>query len=1400
MSVLTLLAPGHPTRFQTPHRWAAFLALPSSRLCSRRLRFVAAAPLCALVTVLLFWTAPASAALTHPFLNSLGPSGVGAGAFERVRSIAVDSATGDVYVLDTGKQAIYKFNAAGAPVNFSGLGTNVIEGVTSSGGGAEFQIAVDSSNGPDKGDIYVANNEVVLIYGEDGKPVEVGGEPAKLTGGEACGVAVDPSGVVYVGFYPETVRKYTPVSNPVTNADETASMAGLKSICNIAVDGEGNVFAATYSGGVSEYSSLQFGSLAATGTVIDEEKGSTLAGDPAIPGHVYIDEGSDIAEYETSGTPTRLGTTGTSEPGQLSESFGVAVAGASGSETLYGSSAAREGVIDRYGPAALVPEVVVAEVTNLKTTSVTLNGTVNPSSNTIEAEYQFQYGTTTAYGTSSPATPAKVGTGEAPVPMIANLTGLEPNTTYHYRLNGINANGTEHTADHTFTTPGPPRIEGEGAEAVTQSGATLASRLSADGFKTSYHFEYGETIGYGTSTSSGELEPSEEHPVTAAVTGLKVGTTYHYRLVASSEVEGKLETVDGPDEEFTTIAAAPISSESVSNLSPTSVQLDAKVNPLGNDTHAYFQYGTENCTEHPASCANIPAPPGTDLGAGTGDQETTIELTGLTPETTYHYRVIATNTLGTASGPDETFTTYPAAPGSGGCPNEQLRAETHSSRLPDCRVYELVSPPNKHGNQAGVNGSGNPLRAAASPSGNRVAYEGTGPLVESPTGQEPWSVSLRSSTGWTTRAALPRIQEQVLPALGGPVHINPAPDLSSFYFSSIDAFVGPPDLFADPNIFVAGENAFLEPEWISRPTIANPEPPLNSVADATNSELAGGSQDLSTVYFTYAGTLVREDEPRANNPAFQAQIAEYLPSPNSTDRIWGLYESKGHGLKSAGILPDGSTDPWGAVPAATEPGGLEPDAYNNQVAADGSRAFFVSPDPAVDRTGPGAGDEPCPKSGYEAEHPGGCIPQLYVRVNGEKTELVSADALASKPGEPPAPAPHGPLPVPAPVGAAAEPAPYVFASPDGSHAFFESHDKLAKSATAQEPTGAGPWTYDFEVNTGSLTYLPGVVGPVIASSADGSRFVFENTSTAPPTLQLWSAASPIATIAPLPKPESVENAEGEGNRGTLRIAPTRVTADGSVVAFETDSPLPGGFNNRGGWTQVYRYEATTGKLNCVSCPPHGVTPSGDAHLSEDDGQPGRDGATERNSWVSNRGISADGSRVFFDTRDPLVAQDTNNHRDVYEWENGKVALISSGTSLEDAFFMDNSESGEDVFFSTSQGLARVDTDGAYDVYDARMGVPAAPSPPACSGTGCQGLPSPPPGFSTPSSATFAGTGNYPPSPPAGKPKALTRAQLLARALHACHSKRNHKKRAACERAAQKKYSTKAKGTSRRTRR
>jgi hypothetical protein len=110
--------------------------------------------------------------------------------------------------------------------------------------------------------------------------------------------------------------------------------------------------------------------------------------------------------------------------------------------------------------AAVVAAVALAKAPNAVTRpasavgphSAVVEGTLNP--NDKPATYSFEYGTTTAYGLVTSA--ASVAKGKNNVAVSATLTGLEPSTTYHFRLVASNSDGTTRGADVTFTTAADP--------------------------------------------------------------------------------------------------------------------------------------------------------------------------------------------------------------------------------------------------------------------------------------------------------------------------------------------------------------------------------------------------------------------------------------------------------------------------------------------------------------------------------------------------------------------------------------------------------------------------------------------------------------------------------------------------------------------------------------------------------------------------------------------------------------------------------------------------------------------------------------------------------------------------------------------------------------------------------
>jgi hypothetical protein len=177
------------------------------------------------------------------------------------------------------------------------------------------------------------------------------------------------------------------------------------------------------------------------------------------------------------------------------------------------------------------PIVTTNAATAVTTASATLNGTVNANGDLTTVS--FEYGLTTAYGTTVPGVPATVS-GTTDTPVSANIAGLLPGTTYHFRAKGSNSNGSVNGLDMTFATfPVPPLVVTTSASGIGSTVATLNGTVVAGGASTTVTFEYGLTNAYGTTVPGvpGTVTGNSLTPVSANITGLSLTTTYHYRVV-----------------------------------------------------------------------------------------------------------------------------------------------------------------------------------------------------------------------------------------------------------------------------------------------------------------------------------------------------------------------------------------------------------------------------------------------------------------------------------------------------------------------------------------------------------------------------------------------------------------------------------------------------------------------------------------------------------------------------------------------------------------------------------------------------------------------------------------------------------------------------------------------------
>jgi hypothetical protein len=285
---------------------------------------------------------------------------------------------------------------------------------------------------------------------------------------------------------------------------------------------------------------------------------------------------------------------------------------------------------------------------------VVANGTVNAHG--LPTRYRLEWGLTTAYGSMTPESGA--GDGRSPSAIGVAITA-EPETTYHFRLIATNMFGTTVGADQVVTTLAPvaPVANTSSPVAIGARKAVVGAAVIPNGAETTYRIEYGTDTSYGSITDPASAGNGDaEKDVTATLTGLQPSTTYHYRVVAENSKGVK----NGLDRTFTTVASTlpTATTGPTSVLIPTGAAVSGDVNPGGEDTTYRVQYGT--------STAYGAATPVESAGFGGNDVPISVVLPGLTPATTYHYRVVATNVNGVAEGADRTFTTPPTPPSGGG--------------------------------------------------------------------------------------------------------------------------------------------------------------------------------------------------------------------------------------------------------------------------------------------------------------------------------------------------------------------------------------------------------------------------------------------------------------------------------------------------------------------------------------------------------------------------------------------------------------------------------------------------------------------------------------------------------------------------------------------------------------
>jgi DNA-binding beta-propeller fold protein YncE len=950
-----------------------------------------------------------------------------------------------------------------------------------------------------------------------------------------------------------------------------------------------------------------------------------------------------------------------------------------------------------------------------------------------------------------------------------------------------------------FTAPGSELlIDGK------PSHAGVEAVIDAEGSPTKYHFQYGETTAYGSATSpvplSGEEGLFAAVHATADLTGLKPSTLYHFRTVAEDE-QGH--TTFGPDASLTTSPPVLISGESTTEVTPESARLSVEINPQGAATAYHFEYGTSTAYDQ-----SVPVPDA-DAGAEEVSASHSIVIEHLGPGTVYHYRVVATNVFGTTEGPDRIFTT--TAPG--------------GEALADGRVWEMVSSPTKNGSSLeAISEEGGLIQA--SEQGDALAYIGRAPIG---TEAEPEGNQSIADSQFVARRATPGAWKtrDITTPHERPAGFHPGRRSEYLLFSSdlSKALVEP--FGATPLSPEASERTpyLREPAGGYTPLVTSSNVPPGTKFGGEETSLSGGKESGGGDYI--GGTELVGAAPDLSSAALASPLAltgDFTAPEENKNLSLYRWRSDTRTLQLVSWLPATTETPQEtpAVLAGDRAAlGNQNDVVRHAMSADGDRLIYETEGPStgqhlflrdmrlgksvqLDLHEDGTAGAATGVRFQDASPDGRVIfftdgERLTADATGDPNmgtaDLYRCEApqvaggLQCKPKN---------LTVPVAAGEASDVlGNIVGADESGDHVYFVANGRLTPDAVHG----------DCPHNTQA--------GTMPAAATSCNMYVYDAAS---------GQTRLVAVLSGRDFPDW-----GSELVTNLQWLTARVSPNGRYLAFMSQRSLTG-YDNRDARSgvpdeEVFEYDFEHSQLTCVSCNRTGARPSGVFDSGDFPGLLVDRPPIWRGQWVAaavpgwtsvgnigppvraayqSRYLANDG-RLFFNSSAGLVPHDVNGQFDVYEYEPSAtgscgpeaacVALMSSGLDGGETTFLDASSEGDDVFFLTQAKLSPHDTDPANDVYDAHVctAAPDCPalassSPPPClTSDACRAAPSPQPDiFGAPSSSTFSGAGNLSPRPPA-KPRVLTRAQQLARALKACRTKHNKRQRAKCEAQARKRY-------------
>jgi len=473
--------------------------------------------------------------------------------------LAVDDSggpsAGSLYVAELNPSGfstrVYQTDPSGAP---TGVELDASETPAGSFGMINFttfklagSFAVDGSTSPNAGNIYFPDiaNGVVDVFDESGKYVcQITGEAipsasecAGATGSatpsgnlEPQSIAIDPSnGNIVVGDSSGVLYEFNAAGEfvrSIINAQVTAPYS-------LAIDSAGNLYVVNANPfGAGPGSAVK---LDSTGALQYTFPGTYLSvGIDLTSDHIYLGQGqgagTEVEEFDSAGS-------------QLSR-FGDNGAGSIAVNEAGKVYLATPGLGEIWSADIFLPSVVTGAATGVEEDVATLHGQVDPevaSGGTSVVRCEFEYGLDQSYGQTAPCSPSTPYSSATDV--AADLSGLQPSATYHYRLVAESGKGEARGEDQTFTTVGPPGVSDQMAIARTRS-ATVKALINPFGYATNCEVQYVDDAtfqvsGYDTSASvpCAATIPagSGDQAASASLTGLRIGTVYHFRFVAENQ-------------------------------------------------------------------------------------------------------------------------------------------------------------------------------------------------------------------------------------------------------------------------------------------------------------------------------------------------------------------------------------------------------------------------------------------------------------------------------------------------------------------------------------------------------------------------------------------------------------------------------------------------------------------------------------------------------------------------------------------------------------------------------------------------------------------------------------------------------------------------------------------------